>query len=477
MKQIPYILLLFFLSVSNTLFGTILEESLTDIDPVINSSIDYSGPYTVRLYLHIVRYDNGTGGQTAQDIDDGLTYLYEDFSPHNIFFTVGGMDTINDTDLCDWPSFDNNTGSYDLFSVNKHTNGIDVYLLPEDCGFNHGVAEDIVCTALLVSGRSIINGDTTNHVASHVISHEIGHCLGLYHTFHGTNPDENGCAELVDGSNGETCGDHVADTPADPVNLRDQSNFSTSTCIWNNTSMVDENGDLYDPDESNIMAYVPAHCMEALTDGQGLRMREFLATSSILQPVVLTNELLLKDISIGQGTYVFEAAQTIYMGDTTSTFESGDDLTAIVVDYANVELRSHGKIVLNPGTGIDPLFGSFVARIIDDIPEGVSSPSSAPKSKYSQSNNPEIDLNSVEVNKCLLFPNPTDGKFRIYLNHPTARIQTVSLYDADGRLVTTIGVNLNLIFLDMDISSLRKGLYFCHIKTNNENGLFKIIKK
>jgi hypothetical protein len=52
-----------------------------------------------------------------------------------------------------------------------------------------------------------------------VLSHEMGHCLGLYHTHHGTVTEEGDsfqCPELVNGSNSSTCGDYIADTPADP---------------------------------------------------------------------------------------------------------------------------------------------------------------------------------------------------------------------------------------------------------------------
>lgn len=65
-------------------------------------------------------------------------------------------------------------------------------------------------------------------------SHEIGHCLDLLHTHQGTQPGSAGCAENINGSNCNTCGDEICDTPAD-----------------NGNGVV--NG--YTPDLRNLMSY------------------------------------------------------------------------------------------------------------------------------------------------------------------------------------------------------------------------------
>ena len=63
--------------------------------------------------------------------------------------------------------------------------------------------------------------------------------------------DANQCAELVDGSNSDTCGDYIEDTPADPhLNF----NVNPITCQWLGTG-IDANGDNYAPDTRLIMSY------------------------------------------------------------------------------------------------------------------------------------------------------------------------------------------------------------------------------
>ncbi len=90
------------------------------------------------------------------------------------------------------------------------------------------------------------------------LAHEIGHFFGLLHThetFRGI--------ELVDGSNCDSAGDLICDTPADPnlaftgvVGCNYQGNFA------------DPSGNLYRPDPSNIMSYAPSTCRKKFTPGQ-----------------------------------------------------------------------------------------------------------------------------------------------------------------------------------------------------------------
>lgn len=92
-------------------------------------------------------------------------------------------------------------------------------------------------------------------VESNTISHEVGHEFSLAHTHH----TQFG-VELVDGSNCETAGDLICDTPADPNRI----DLCNTNCIWRGTYedengydiyLLDANGDKYNPDVNNIMSY------------------------------------------------------------------------------------------------------------------------------------------------------------------------------------------------------------------------------
>jgi hypothetical protein len=109
----------------------------------------------------------------------------------------------------------------------------------------------------------------------------MGHCLGLYHTHHGTVEkvgDSQQCAELVNGSNSSTCGDYIADTPADP-NI-------WSGCSYTGT-VRDANNQPYRPNPSNYMAYSAYTCWNLFTTLQRQQMKDFIANTAILQNVIV----------------------------------------------------------------------------------------------------------------------------------------------------------------------------------------------
>lgn len=131
-----------------------------------------------------------------------------------------------------------------------------------------------------------MNNGWTSLLRSHVLSHEMGHVLFLWHTHHGTvheTGDPYQCAECVDGSNTSTCGDYVADTPADP-NI--QLNVNISNCQWLGSGTDNCNPPrVYNPDTNNIMSYTNPLCMSYITPGQAARAKQALVLLSHLQSV------------------------------------------------------------------------------------------------------------------------------------------------------------------------------------------------
>jgi len=95
------------------------------------------------------------------------------------------------------------------------------------------------------------------------IIHEFGHYFGLSHTFE----TDNG-VELADGSNCETAGDKICDTPAD-----DNSGTVNRFCEFEMIN-TDANGDYYTPDICNQMGYYSVCSYKRFTIGQYNRMLE-----------------------------------------------------------------------------------------------------------------------------------------------------------------------------------------------------------
>ena len=250
---------------------------------------------TVNLRFHIIRNSSSTGGQPVSVIPTILAKLNSQFNSSGIFFNNLGNDFIdNNTYFTGWGTSPNDVRFPPLIQINRVTNAVNIYLLPDD-QWNQGLVQDIPSIAFVIGGRI----QNVPLVTSNVIAHELGHCLGLFHTFRGC--EQGGCLELPNGSNSSTCGDFVTDTPADPgIRFGSTSNSADfNVCAWKNTASLvlavsciapGLTVSSYTPLTNNTMSYAPIfNCPSSFTSGQGNRMRmELLNPSSVLVGVRTT---------------------------------------------------------------------------------------------------------------------------------------------------------------------------------------------
>ena len=255
--------------------------------------------YCLKVYFHVIRTSNGTGGQTVAAVNQGFQILNQDYNPHNISFKWDNViDYINNSSYYTNPSAA-------IFSVNNHSDGIDIYLF-DDSSSGNGLANGVGSSSEFYVSGSFWNPPYNSLITSHVISHEMGHVLFLWHTHHGV--EAGSCPELVNGSNASTCGDFVVDTPADP---HIQFNVNPANCTWLGSGS-DANGQSYNPDTHNIMAYTIPACMSYFTPLQGLRMRNAISSLPFLMQTVVSNclscdtqsnlDLYVKDSQADTGT-------------------------------------------------------------------------------------------------------------------------------------------------------------------------------
>ena len=306
------------------------------LNRMMQSSSINNDSYCVKIYMHVVRRTDGSGGQTFNTVEQALEILNDDFNPHNISFNWDGIINYIDND-----SYYNSVDD-GVFSINNHTDGIDIYLFDRNnpgFGLANGVGE---ASELLVSGK-FWNYPEIPLLLSHAISHEMGHILFLWHTHHGTaeGGNDNPCAELVNGNNSSSCGDYVSDTPADP-----NINFNTTypNCQWTGSG-TDSNGETYNPDEQNIMAYTNFSCMDYLTPLQGSRARNALATLPFLQQTVVSCcvgsdlDLLVKDSPDDDGTEPNTVTENMWTSQDIWIRNSNDN--GLV--HQNPEYRTNGN--------------------------------------------------------------------------------------------------------------------------------------
>ncbi len=210
------------------------------------------------LQVHILRESNGQGGMTLNNLKAAVTTLNSFYINANIRFVV--LDDIHYID--DDEFFDFDTGDEEDFCGEHDVpNVINIYFFNSIrtgmhtlCGyayFPQGKDRVLMTNACAINGSSL--------------PHEFGHYFMLYHT-HGKS-NTGSTDELVDGSNCNSAGDKVCDTPPDP-NL---SGKVSEDCIYIGSGS-DKNGMNYKPDTYNMMSYAPKVCRQHFTPGQYARI-------------------------------------------------------------------------------------------------------------------------------------------------------------------------------------------------------------
>ncbi len=273
----------------------------------------------IPIQVHIIRDDSGDDGLSLSDLNTALTDLNERFESVGFVFTQ--CEGINYVDNDDYAiGFQkNSTEENELIDNHFTTNAINIYFIPKVksgsasiCGyatFPYRTEEFIV----------VANGCADN---SSTLAHEMGHYFNLYHTHQGRSDAlmvyE---SEWVDGSNcGPNVGDELCDTPADP---RLSTGTVNSACEYTG-SAVDDNGDPYNPDPTNVMAYGEKYCRTNFSSQQIDRMiRSYMTDRSHLQcggnlPDLVVIDETINTTSVTAGGSVFVTSKVKNEGSAPS---------------------------------------------------------------------------------------------------------------------------------------------------------------
>lgn len=305
----------------------------SSINKVYNIAENFDAQFCINVKFHIVRESDGSGGFDSQQIQNLINYINTFYNPHSINVTSIGFDYINNSTLFNIDDTAFNSSEFDqLVKLNNVPNAINFYIVNSAVSYS-GRAQGILSNSLVVK---------IDRIFATTSPHEVGHCLNLFHTHRGTPSIEpNGCAESLNSSNCNICGDLVCDTPPD--------RYEGAT-----------NG--YSPDLTNIMSYY--NNRNHFTQQQGARMRNAIAGSPILQQILSSQCASLNGPShICKSTnyeYTFSNPQS---SSITWTVSSG--LQIISSSNTNITVKSNSNLNFSTET-IKATFpsGATITRFI-----------------------------------------------------------------------------------------------------------------
>ena len=326
-----------------------------------------AAPSIVPVAFHVVRRSDGTGGLDETRLLMALDDANEHFSQTGIHFCwIGPIDYI-DSDAF-YNDIDTSEEIASLAQTNVVEGAINVYVtehLANEGGTLCGVA---YYSWSEVQGIVLANTCTASDWNRSTFSHELGHYFDLFHTHEtafGT--------ECVDGSNCDTAGDLLCDTPADPTlgphNVDNDCNyFGSETDPCHDAP--------YKPEPTNLMSYSLKHCRVSFSPQQAGRA---LATLVNVRP-----ELIIGDCPGGEHWRLdgkltaTDASADDHFGWAVAAWNDrlvvgapGDDTRAVnagaayVFRYNGTRWVQEAKLLASDGRADDE-FGTAVA-IHDDL--------------------------------------------------------------------------------------------------------------
>ena len=235
----------------------------------------------IPLKFHLIARDNGSGRITTDDVFDQVCTINETFKDLNIqFYIKDGFNIVNSSRIYDSPTIltiqsemnaIRDAGAVNIFVVREAQNPMS-NRPGNTLGFYDSQRDWIV-----VERGEIEMGGMT-------LPHELGHFFSLPHPFNGWDAEPYDAAkhgspakevstggvptEYVDGSNCETAGDMICDTPADYLYFSEIDNIN---CRYK-VPMIDPKGDTLQADPTLIMSYFLDRCMNRFSPMQAALM-------------------------------------------------------------------------------------------------------------------------------------------------------------------------------------------------------------
>jgi PKD repeat protein len=340
---------------------------------------------SVPIKAHIIRNDSGAGGLSESQLNAAIANMNTFYANAFLeFFLCDGINYINSSEYYDFETNEQDA----MTAVHNLDNAINIYFTNSVVSSDSG--SGLCGYAYFPGGPEVILMDNSCAINGSTLPHEMGHFFALSHTHGGVNGTLT--TELVDGSNCDTDGDFICDTPADPQlgygNVNSSCNYVGSA--------TDANGDNFIPQPLNIMSYSRKECRTLFTPGQYARIygvyqasRSVMAcpnfnvdlTANFTRDCSNSMAVAFTDNSVGATSwewdidgddiidYTTQNPSHVYNGagkyDVTLTISNGSEsLTKVYQDYITVggETTNTAQVILTLVTDNWPAETSWVFK-------------------------------------------------------------------------------------------------------------------
>lgn len=504
----PLFIIIVLLATSITSYSQQQECGTLDIDPNIGlppsppqlnsfaKSIDYGRTFWVNYIAFLPEF-----GQSAANEEIHINYAKDYIEELNSTFESIGIDfkacdiSVVWNDVLSTNSNDGDETAYETYINPKAINIFVPYILNNTGGFaplffranyQQPASERVI---FIASGSS-----------KETLIHEMGHFFGLYHPhrgYHNADGSDAQYREFVNGSNCNTHGDEICDTPADPKLSKPGYMFG---CNYVGAA-TDGNGDSFVPDTDLYMSYTNSECRTRFSNEQlgymydriyNYTYNEYLVVPHATCELNSNTGWVMNNNTIHPNGYPAncfipytdqpnDSPKNFYSYYVVSNLEFGED--------NDIEFQGMKQIQLNPGFKISSENNSkFKAHINSDC-----SNYSYPWNWYPVDNNffkmAQSDSSTETVfnkrsqiisksrerltNKLSIAvsPNPNEGIFEFSTNLLGGTLIIKSL---DGK-TALIKEHLSSTEEHIDLSDFPSGVYFVHYNSPNNGGRTKKI--
>jgi len=443
----------------------------------------------VPIKFHLVADDDGLGRADIEDVLDQLCSLNIEFEDTGLkFYLDNGFNLFNNPLVYESPTEATSVAEMirQKRRVGEESLNIFVTLNARQGDRENGTVlgfYSIENDWIVIRRNQIGNGENT-------LAHEIGHYFSLRHPHAGweTDPWEearygnpvlinriNGVQiELVDGSNCDTAGDQLCDTPPD-------YNFGFSwdqSCPPFNLNVQDRNGDTIVPQQNNYMSYFLGCEPYIFTDDQSnLMMAEY-------------NSRRKSSIRTGYVPNQLEIANTLELispnNNTTAEFHNGVELRWTAVENAEtyyVEIRSGSSEIIKFAKGTELYITELLPNktytwSVTPYNEGYTCADK--KSRILKTNDETTaTIDPIFAETVNVYPNPSQANqlLTVEIQSTTTLSGNIRLFSATGQLVysqkQSIQSGNNSITLNLN--HIKSGLYVLSLATSEGNIDRKII--